>query len=119
MQLQDGIEKTAGVCGGNARIMNTRIPVWVIVQARNLGNTDGQILENYPTLKTIDLSNVWAYAVTYPTEIAQAIQENEDAYDPPTLQPPSNDTSDPLIGLFSGSPNLSTDSEEILHFKGR
>ncbi len=73
------IEKTIGFCGGDARIMNTRIPVWVIVQARNLGNTDAQILENYPTLSAIDLSNVWAYAVTYPNEIAQAIQENEDA----------------------------------------
>jgi uncharacterized protein (DUF433 family) len=74
-----GIDKTAGVCGGDARIMNTRIPVWVIVQARNLGNTDEQILENYPTLNAIDLSNVWAYAATYPNEITQAIQENEDA----------------------------------------
>lgn len=74
-----GIEKTAGVCGGDARIMNTRIPVWVIVQARHLGNTDKQILENYPTLNAIDLANVWAYAATYPNEITQAIQENEDA----------------------------------------
>jgi uncharacterized protein (DUF433 family) len=57
--------------------MNTRIPVWVIVQARNLGNTDEQILENYPTLNAIDLSNVWAYATIYPNEITQAIQENE------------------------------------------
>ena len=32
----------------------------------------------------------------------------------PTLDPPSSDTPDPLIGLFSGSPNLAIDSEDIL-----
>src|SRR5262249_37719114 len=31
-----GIEKTAGVCGGSARIAGTRIPVWQLVEARNL-----------------------------------------------------------------------------------
>ncbi|NEO64576.1 MAG: DUF433 domain-containing protein, partial [Moorea sp. SIO4G2] len=36
-----GIEKTPGVCGGDARIANTRIPVWVLVQARNLGSSQG------------------------------------------------------------------------------
>ncbi|WP_008311890.1 DUF433 domain-containing protein [Leptolyngbya sp. PCC 6406] len=32
-----GIEKTPGICGGDARIAQIRIPVWVLVQARNLG----------------------------------------------------------------------------------
>ncbi len=32
----------------------------------------------------------------------------------PTLQSPSSNNPDPLIGLFSGSPHLSIDSEEIL-----
>jgi len=30
-----GITKTPGVCGGDACVEGTRIPVWVLVQARN------------------------------------------------------------------------------------
>lgn len=39
-KLQDdfaGIESRPGVSGGEACIVRTRIPVWVLVQARNLG----------------------------------------------------------------------------------
>src|SRR5580704_7735896 len=31
------IEKTPGVCGGAARVVGTRIPVWQLVEARSLG----------------------------------------------------------------------------------
>jgi uncharacterized protein (DUF433 family) len=74
-----GIEKTPGICGGDARIANTRIPIWVIVQARQLGNTEADILANYPSLNATDLANAWTYATANPVEIAQAIQENEAA----------------------------------------
>ncbi|MEM0981043.1 MAG: DUF433 domain-containing protein [Cyanobacteria bacterium P01_H01_bin.58] len=74
-----GIEKTAGVCGGDACIANTRIPVWVLAQARSLGSSEAELLENYPSLTAIDLTNAWAYATAYSQEIGQAIQENEAA----------------------------------------
>jgi uncharacterized protein (DUF433 family) len=45
-----GIEKTPGVCGGDACISGTRIPVWVLVNARNLGISEAQLLKDYPTL---------------------------------------------------------------------
>jgi len=32
-----GIEKTPGLCGGDACIRQTRIPVWVLVNACGLG----------------------------------------------------------------------------------
>ena len=32
-----GIEQTPGVCGGDACVAGTRIPVWVLVNARRLG----------------------------------------------------------------------------------
>ncbi|MEB3273876.1 MAG: DUF433 domain-containing protein [Prochlorothrix sp.] len=74
-----GIEKTSGVCGGDARIVNTRIPIWVLVQARHLGSSEVELLENYPTLTATDLANAWAYATAHPQEIQQAIQDNEAA----------------------------------------
>jgi uncharacterized protein (DUF433 family) len=74
-----GITKTPGVCGGDARIAGTRIPVWVLVGYRQLGVSDSQLLDNYPTLSAIDLANAWLYAEANPDEIDTAIRENEEA----------------------------------------
>ncbi|MEG3860338.1 DUF433 domain-containing protein [Microcoleus sp. herbarium12] len=73
-----GIQKTPGVMGGEACIRETRIPVWVLVNARRLGISESELLEDYPTLRAADLANAWAYAEAYPDEIEIAIQENED-----------------------------------------
>ncbi|WP_081748057.1 DUF433 domain-containing protein [Leptolyngbya sp. PCC 6406] len=73
------IEKTPGICGSEARIAKTRIPAWVLVQARNLGSRDAEILQNYPTLTAIDLTNAWLYAAAHPREIEAAILANETA----------------------------------------
>ncbi|MGB3296514.1 MAG: DUF433 domain-containing protein [Phormidesmis sp.] len=73
-----GIEKTLGVCGGDARIANTRIPVWVVVQARNLGSSERDLLQDYPTLSASDLINAWAYAASHRNEIEQAIRDNDE-----------------------------------------
>ena len=43
-----GIERTPGVCGGDACIAGTRIPVWVLEGFRRLGWTDATILASYP-----------------------------------------------------------------------
>jgi uncharacterized protein (DUF433 family) len=73
-----GIEKTPGVCGGDACISGTRIPLWVLINARNLGISEAQLLKDYPTLSATDLANAWVYATVYPEEIAIAIGENEE-----------------------------------------
>jgi len=57
-----GIERTPGVCGGEPCIVRTRIPVWVLVQARRLGTSEADLLRSYPTLRAEDLANAWAYA---------------------------------------------------------
>jgi uncharacterized protein (DUF433 family) len=72
-----GIEKTPGVCGGEARIAKTRIPVWVLVDARHLGYSDADLLTSYPTITATDLANAWVYAEAHPDEIELAIKRNE------------------------------------------
>ena len=42
-----GVESTPGVCGGEPCIVRTRIPVWVLEQARRLGTPDDVILRAY------------------------------------------------------------------------
>jgi uncharacterized protein (DUF433 family) len=74
-----GIESVPGVAGGEAIIVRTRIPVWLLVQARRLGTSEADLLRSYPTLRAEDLANAWAYARLHPDEIEQQIRENESA----------------------------------------
>lgn len=74
-----GIDSTPGVCGGEPCIIRTRIPVWVLVQARQLGTSEADLLRSYPSLRAEDLSNAWAYYRSHKNEIEQQIQENETA----------------------------------------
>jgi len=39
-----GIESRPGVCGGEPCIVRTRIPVWVLEQARRLGTSEAELL---------------------------------------------------------------------------
>jgi uncharacterized protein (DUF433 family) len=74
-----GVERTPNVCGGEARVAGTRIPVWVLERARRLGAADTDLLRFYPTLGAEDLDNAWAYVGTHPEEIDRDILENEEA----------------------------------------
>jgi uncharacterized protein (DUF433 family) len=74
-----GIVSTPDVVGGNPRIAGTRIPVWVLVQYRQLGASEAEILQAYPTLRSEDLANAWAYYRVHRTKIDQQIVENEAA----------------------------------------
>ncbi|MBI1924432.1 DUF433 domain-containing protein [Candidatus Poribacteria bacterium] len=72
-----GVERTPGICGGDARIAGTRIPVWALVQYRKLGASEADLLRAYSTLRPEDLANAWAYYGLHPAEIEQQIRENE------------------------------------------
>ena len=52
-----GIESRPDVCGGEPCIVRTRIPVWLLEQARRVGTTEQELLEGYPTLRAEDLVN--------------------------------------------------------------
>ena len=74
-----GVESTPDVCGGEPRIVRTRIPVWTLVQARNLGTSEADLLRSYPSLRAEDLANAWAFYRNHKEEIEQQIRENEAA----------------------------------------
>ena len=74
-----GIENTPGVCGGEACVARTRIPVWLLERARQLGSSEADLLRAYPTLRAQDLVNAWAYVETHRDELEQQIRENEEA----------------------------------------
>ncbi|MBK7929616.1 MAG: DUF433 domain-containing protein [Bryobacterales bacterium] len=72
-----GIEARAEVCGGAACIVRTRIPVWVLEQARRLGTSEQELLGAYPGLRAEDVENAWVYARLHGAEMEAAIGENE------------------------------------------
>jgi uncharacterized protein (DUF433 family) len=72
-----GIESRPGVCGGEPCITRTRIPIWLLEQARRLGTTEAELLAAYPTLRAEDLANAWSYVRSHSDEISKQIKENE------------------------------------------
>ncbi len=75
--LQNPIQITPGVCGGQARIRNTRIPVWTLVAYRQQGAPDEELLANYPGLTAEDLSAAWHYYEQKPEQIDQEIAQDD------------------------------------------
>ena len=73
------IEAAPNICGGAPCIRRTRIPVWLLVRARQLGMSDSDLLHCYPTLRAEDLSNAWAYYRSHHADIEQQILDNETA----------------------------------------
>jgi uncharacterized protein (DUF433 family) len=74
-----GIESTPGVLGGEPCLVRTRIPVWLLVQARQAGASEADILRSFPGLTAEDLTNAWAYYRTHRDDIEQQMRENEAA----------------------------------------
>ena len=74
-----GIDSHPDICGGDPCIAGTRIPVWVLEQARRDGTSEESLLASYPTLRAEDLANAWAYVRAHASEIDQQIDENESA----------------------------------------
>lgn len=75
------IDKTKG--GGPARIMGTRIPVWLLWAWHGMGLRDEQILAMYPSLEHEAISAAYAYVADHPDEI----QAEVDAADFDGVQP--------------------------------
>ena len=78
-QAFPGIDTIPGVCGGVPCIVRTRIPVWTLAQAKELGTSEAELLRIYPTLRAEDLANAWAFYRSHKQEIEQQILENETA----------------------------------------
>jgi uncharacterized protein (DUF433 family) len=74
-----GIDSRVEVCGGEPCIVRTRIPVWLLEQARRLGTSEQELLAAYPSLRAEDLVNAWAYARSHAGQIEAQIRDNEAA----------------------------------------
>jgi uncharacterized protein (DUF433 family) len=73
------IQKTPGVCGGDACIRNTRHSVAGLVQWQRLGLSNAHILEHHPDLTEEDLETAWSYYHQHREEIDRTIKDDEEA----------------------------------------
>lgn len=73
-----GIDFQTNVCGGAARVIRTRIPVWLLESLRRQGKTDAELLAAYPSLNAEDLANAWNYARSHRDEMDREIAANGD-----------------------------------------
>ncbi|MEX0777718.1 MAG: DUF433 domain-containing protein [Phycisphaeraceae bacterium] len=74
-----GIDSNPDVCGGDPCIVRTRIPVWLLEQARRTGVSEADLLRSYPSLRAEDLAQAWAYVRAHRQDIEQQIELNEAA----------------------------------------
>jgi uncharacterized protein (DUF433 family) len=72
------IVATPGVCGGAARLIRTRIPIWTLERMRQLGVSEIDILRSFPSLRAVDLVQAWSYVARNRDEIEKSIRENEE-----------------------------------------
>jgi uncharacterized protein (DUF433 family) len=79
MPAQSWIEKTSDVCGGDACIRHTRITVRLLVEYRQEGLSDSQLLECYPSLTPTDLATAWEYYEHNKEEIEAALAREREA----------------------------------------
>ena len=73
------VQKTPDVCGGDACIRHTRIPVWLLVRSQELDMSEQRIRESFdPPLSQTDLEAAWEYYRSHREEIQGNIRENEE-----------------------------------------
>jgi uncharacterized protein (DUF433 family) len=70
-----GTAPTPPIFSGSAKITNTQIAVWELVNAKQLGCSDADLLQIYPQLTATDLANAWDYAEAHYDEISLILQE--------------------------------------------
>ncbi len=69
-----GISHTKDVCGGRACVRDTRIPVWLIIEAKQAGASDISLLQDFPSLSAEDLTNAQRYYLGHKEEIESDLQ---------------------------------------------
>jgi uncharacterized protein (DUF433 family) len=74
------IQKTPTICGGDACIRDTRIPVWSLVVARQLGASAEELRTYFVTpLTAADVQAALDYYAEHTPEIDNEIRLNEEA----------------------------------------
>ena len=72
------IVKTPGVCGGRARVENTRLSVWLIAALIQEGYSPREIVDAYPRLSMQAVEAAQDYAIENQEEIDCDLREQRE-----------------------------------------
>jgi len=73
------IEQTPGVCGGRPCVAGTRVPIHRIARYYRLGYSPEEMLSLLNSLALPQVYAALAHALANPTEIDQALREEDEA----------------------------------------
>lgn len=75
------INKTEGVCKGQARIGNTRIPVWAIVLMINQHRAMSDITRKYPGITISQIGRCMSYYAQNKEEIDEILADKDSCWE--------------------------------------
>lgn len=75
------IVRARGVCNGDECVKDSRIQVWILESLRRQGVDDAEFLEQYPSLSSEDLKEVWGFVAAHKLKIDQTIKYQHDDSD--------------------------------------
>lgn len=70
LSLLDRITMNPGILSGKPTIQGTRMPVWIIIESIDLGQTNEEIVDDYPFLMLEDVEVVRFY-IDIPREVVR------------------------------------------------
>lgn len=74
-----GVSRNPDICDGATCVINTQIPIWVLVETRDvIGFDDEDILLQFPSLSATDLAKAWEYASEFARDVRY---ESRDVFD--------------------------------------
>ena len=79
MKHEKKLDAAAARMGGDACIRNTRIPVWMLVEYKQKGLPDREILETFPDLSAADLVAAWDYYARHTEAVNSERDRHSDA----------------------------------------
>jgi len=74
------VHKGLAICGGDPVIVGTRIPVRLVYQRAQAGDTMEMIRQAYPQLTPAQIHDALSYAYDHLAEIEQEIRLEDQAY---------------------------------------
>jgi uncharacterized protein (DUF433 family) len=75
---RSAVAKPVQIGAGEARIGDPQIAIWELVNAKELGCSDADLVQIYPQLTALDLVTAWEYAEANAAEISRTLQELEE-----------------------------------------
>ncbi len=81
------VQKDLAICGGDPVIVGTRIPVRLVYQRAQAGDTMEMIRQAYPHLTPAQIHDALSYAYDHLAEIEEEIRLEDQAYKHGKTQP--------------------------------